>query len=443
MLKYLLTLFVAGNFVYLQAANDLAITFHISVANTVPGHDFLSKFVIKMDGKLVGETKPQNQSIPTTYTIVVPRGIHEFKVEFMGNINGLWDERTGSNDYSGEGESGICYVWKRPYYVEKDSTFYVLFDLEERDYLIGGQPYPQSANVFSQKLPKPYKYANKHVSFEQLKEKEIKVNEYLKANANKQIEVAYFGREFRIGTGGTNFAHANPRDLKDTLIQTAKGVEFQCIEKGLSACWMANATLNHYGYEAIKPNDLSKMDELHQILSDFYADFQAYYWREFATKDDTPEDILVFDLQKKFDKLNKAFSSHYKEQYDGIEYQNDTLVFRKLNGEELRVKYADIWAIEADSMTTVVAIFCINNGCFYNTATNNYEDKIVFPPTRDFLYARLFFTFFVTFYNSVADYHNFIDKQSFVSPLQKVKERKYAKPDPGGDDEELDRILGN
>ncbi|MCB9185553.1 MAG: hypothetical protein H6601_02265 [Flavobacteriales bacterium] len=411
-------------------------TAHIAVCNTVKGHDFISKFVVMVDNKPICETAPEKQTIPATITCSVPSGKQVVRIKFMCNINGHWEERSIVNGFNTASSPSLPAIE-----FSKDTTFYFLFDLESGKFHSSATPIPEAANVFTSNTPKPYKYAHNTISLEQLKQKEKVLKEYLIANADKVLEIS--GNYLRIGKNGTNVYHdVVIKYLEDDLKLSSDGtaVNFRCTDESRSNYhWKSSSSYSWYQDMYIRPKDPGKMDELYQKLKEYYEDVKAYYWRNNATKDNTPENVHIFQLQEKQDLLNRQVKFAYADTYEGIEYTRDTLIFHRANGASYIVHFDAVAAINHDSINNVVTISCENNGQYvYNTATKGYESSIRFV-SGSIVKDRYFTQKFTIFYNCVAYYRNMIRMQQ--EPAKPESNTEVT--DPEYYESEYDWMIGN
>ncbi len=417
-------------------AENYNFTAHIAVCNTLKGHDFVSKFVIMVNNKPICETLPERQTIPATITCFVPSGKQVVRIKFMSIINGYWEEHEilyGFNSTDGPNNTVIEF--------SKDTTFYFLYDLENGKFHSSTTPIPEAANVFTSNTPKPYKYAHNIISLEQLKQKEKVLKEYLIANSDNVLEIS--GNFLRIGKDGTsNYYSVDVEYLEDDLKLSSDGtaVNFRCTDESRSNYrWKSSSSYSWYQDMYIRPKDPGKLDELYQKLKEYYEDVKAYYWRNNATKDNTPENVHIFQLQEKQDVLNRQVKFAYADTYEGIEYTRDTLIFHRANGASYIVHFDALAAINHDSINNVVIISCANNGKYiYNTAAKEYVSDVRFvsgSKVKD----RYFTQKFTIFYNCVAYYRNMIRMQQEPNK----PERNTEVTDPEYYESEYDWLIGN
>lgn len=401
--KFFIAILLIGSLTSVNANSTYDVTLNFSVANTVKGHDFLSKFIIMVDGNPLTETKAQNQTTPFTITFPISYGRLNITIRFMSNINGVWEDRTAENHYTADKFSKANRVVFSPF-IEKDTSFHFLFDLENNDFGLTNKSFPLTANIYSSSQPLPYKYADKFVSVDQLLAKEKVLEEYLSSHADKVIQIYY--NQIQIGKKGTsNYDYTDIGNLKEKLeISPYNRVVFSCDENRskLKSCFTDASTKSVYSGAYIYPKDVSKLNELHQKLSEFYDDVLAYYYREYATKDNTSEDVLLFDLQKKIDQLNNGLK--YDKYLEGIEYKSDSLIFHMKDNHVNIIAFNQFEAIESELIGKDMKITLIGkNKSFYNSATNSYDEKMAFPLMYE-ASAKIFIENFTKFYNSVVNY---------------------------------------
>lgn len=417
-------------------AETFTFTANFAVANTLPGHDFLSKFVIIMNREVLAESAPQNQSIPATITCTVPSGRQILRIKYMSNINGYWEEHSVLDGYNNASDVNII-----PFEFSKDTTFYFLYDLEKQKFLKSPTPLPEAASVFTTNMPYPYKYAENTITLEQLKEKEHVLKEYLIAHADQVMEIS--GRYLRIGKNRTSdYYEVIIKYLEDDLRLTSDGKEvlFRCKDETESQNrWKQSSGYNRYQNMYVKPNDPSKIDELYQKLKAYYEDLKAYYWRISATKDNTAENVHIFQLKEKLELLNNQVKFAYADAYQAIEYGNDTLMFHKAKGGSYLVPFDALAAIDHDSLRNVVTISCVNNGKYiYDTTTKEHVSDVRFV-SGSIVKDRYFTKKFTIFYNCLGYYRQMVRMQQ-----QPAKpERNTEVTDPEYYESEYDWLIGN
>jgi hypothetical protein len=103
-----------------------SLTFNFSVINIVEGYDHESKLVVYEDGKVIGESPVQKESIPNSVTVKLSKGTHTVRAVLTSKYEGKWEEHLIDNEYS------IDCLFEDEVVIEKKktTTITLVFDID-------------------------------------------------------------------------------------------------------------------------------------------------------------------------------------------------------------------------------------------------------------------------------------------------------------------------
>jgi len=108
------------------SGSEAALTIEWTFKGVIEGYDHENRMQVYVDGALVETSKSQVQTKPGSFTLAVPAGKHEIRVENYTLYEGEWEPHTKANEYSVD----AFYTAKVKFKKGKTKTVKLLFDID-------------------------------------------------------------------------------------------------------------------------------------------------------------------------------------------------------------------------------------------------------------------------------------------------------------------------
>lgn len=93
----------------------------------VEGYDHINKTQLYVNGKLAGESNQGLESVPTEFTVNIPRGTHSIRIINLALYEGNWEEHTKDNNYS------LDALYESTLEIKKKKSIDLTFDIEKEE----------------------------------------------------------------------------------------------------------------------------------------------------------------------------------------------------------------------------------------------------------------------------------------------------------------------
>jgi hypothetical protein len=103
------------------------LTIKTKYTGIVEGYDHTNKTQLYVDGRLVGESNQGLESVPSDFTVSLPRGKHTIRIINLALYEGNWEEHTKENNYS------IDALYESEINLKKKMTIDLTFDIEKEE----------------------------------------------------------------------------------------------------------------------------------------------------------------------------------------------------------------------------------------------------------------------------------------------------------------------
>ncbi len=120
-----LSLLVAMIAASASAQKTGVITVTTSFKGIIEGYDHINKTQIYIDGNLAGESAQGPESVPLSFSVKVPQGVHQVRVINLALYDGNWEEHTKDLSYS------LDALYEGQVKLKKKLSINLVFDIEK------------------------------------------------------------------------------------------------------------------------------------------------------------------------------------------------------------------------------------------------------------------------------------------------------------------------
>lgn len=124
------------------AAKSVDLTVEWTFQHVVQGYDHDTKIFVYVDGVFSGESSVYKQTQKARYTLPVPRGSHDIRIEAYALYEGNWELHSKANDYS------VDAIYENRLSFKSNASISLVFDIstESSNVRLSGLKVPSSDN---------------------------------------------------------------------------------------------------------------------------------------------------------------------------------------------------------------------------------------------------------------------------------------------------------